>query len=191
MADAVLIDDVLDYLNMDTPTPADQAELAQYISAAVQTVEMYCGPIIAREVTDHDLCGARSVVLDHRPVVELVSIVEEDGTSLDVDGFRVVRDAGLVRPVAGQRFPCGFFDVTYRAGWAATVADVPDALALACQVIVAHLYGDQRAPTLGPQVGLDAEFTTTAWTSRGTGTGYAIPYKARDLMAPFWRVSPP
>lgn len=186
MADAVLIDDVLDYLNMDTPTAEDQAELTQYISAAVQTVEMYCGPIIAREVTDFDQCGTRSVILERPPVVELVSLVGVDGTSHDVAGFRVVREAGLLRPVGGGRLPGGLFDVTYRAGWADTVADVPEALALACQVIVAHLFGDQRKPTLGPQ----PQFVED--NPQGvSSSGFAIPYKARDLMAPFRMVLMP
>lgn len=179
-SDAVVVDDVLDYLNMDTPTPEDQAELTQYISAAVQAVEMHCGPIIAREVTDYDQAGVRSVVLEHRPVVELVSVTGADGVEHDVAGFRVVREAGLLRPVVGHRLPAGCFDVTYRAGWADTVADVPDALALACQVIVAHLYGDQRRPTLGPQPEFFEDNPQVVSSS-----GYAIPYKARDLMAPF------
>lgn len=178
--DAVVIDDVLDYLNMDTPTPDDQAELAQYISAAVGVVEMYCGPILVREVTDYDQCGAHSVVLERTPVVELVSVTGADGTAHDVAGFRVVREAGLLRPVGGARLPFGLFDVVYRAGWAETVAEVPDALALACQVIVAHLYGDQRKPTLGPQPDFGDPYPSTP-----SASGFAIPYKARDLMAPF------
>lgn len=179
-SDAVVVDDVLDYLNMDTPTPEDQAELTQYISAAVQAVEMYCGPIIAREVIDYDQCGSRSVILNHSPVVELVSIIGADGTTHDVTGFRVTREVGLLRPVGGGSLPAGLFDVTYRAGWADTVADVPAALALACQVIVAHLYGDQRRPTLGPQPEFYEDNPQVVSSS-----GYAIPYKARDLMAPF------
>lgn len=180
MADAVLIDDVLDYLNMDTPTPEDQAELAQYISAAVSVVEMYCGPIIAREIVDYDVTGLDTLVLRHRPIVELVSVVDIAGTALDVATVRASRDIGWLRLVGGGLFPAGPFDVTYRAGWAAAIADVPPALALACQVIVAHLYGDQRRPTLGPQPDYGDEFPQTP-----AGSGFAIPYKARDLMAPF------
>ena len=185
MADAVLIDDVLDYLNMDAPTPDEQAELVPYMAAAVAQVELYCGPIIIREVVDYEQSGRYSLVLDKRPVVSLVSIVEMDGTELDVTGYRVVPSAGLLRPVGGGRMPCGPFAVTYRAGWAETVADVPDALALACQVIVAHLYGDQRRPTLGPQPDYGDEFAPPAAMS----SGFAIPYKARDLMGPYRTVA--
>ena len=181
MADAVLIDDVLDYLNMDTPTAEEQAELTQYISAAVSVVEMYCGPIIAREVVDWDVTGLDTLVLRHRPVVELVSLVDIGGTAVDPATVRVSRDIGWLRLAGGGRFPAGPFDVTYRAGWAETIADVPPALALACQVIVAHLFGDQRRPTLGPQ----PEFRDDIVDASTVSSGFAIPYKARDLMAPY------
>lgn len=179
--DAVVIDDVLEYLNMSDPSAGNRAELGQYISAAVTQVEQYCGPIIIREVTDYEVFGRNALVLDRRPVTALVSITPcRGGDPLDVSGYRVVRSAGLVRPVHGGRLRRGPFDVTYRAGWAETVADVPDALALACQVIVAHLYGDQRRPTLGPQPDYGDPYPQTT-----TSSGFAIPYQARDLMAPF------
>lgn len=184
--DAVAVDDVLDYLNMDTATMDDQAELEQYISAAVEVVEMYCGPILVRAVTDYDHCGDRSVLLEKTPAVELVSITSVDGAGHDVTGYRVVRESGLLRPAGAGRMPHGLFDVAYRAGWAETVTDVPPALALACQVIVAHLYGDQRRPTLGPQPDYGDPYPQTP-----PGSGFAIPYKARDLMAPFRMVLMP
>lgn len=180
--DVITLDDALDHLQM-TDAGDDAAELGLHISAASQAVEWFVGPVIIREFVDYEQQGRNALVLDKRPVVSLVSLVGVDGAVEDVSGFRVVPTAGLVRPVGGGRLPCGPFDVTYTAGRAATVADVPDALALACRIIVANLWETQRAPTLGPQPGFD-EFTPAV-----TGPGFAVPYRAQHLMAPYRTVA--
>jgi hypothetical protein len=184
--DVITLDDALDHLNYESPTSAEQAEIGVHVTAASQAVDYFVGPVIVREFTDYEVCGRYSLVLDRRPVVDLVSITPCDGGSaLDVDGYRVVPNAGLVRPLAGGRLRGGPFDVVYTAGHAADVGVVPEALALACRIIVAHLWQTQRGATLGPQPGAFGEDLATG----SGGSGYAIPYRARDLMAPFRTVA--
>lgn len=187
-SDAVVLADVLDYLNMESPTSATESELARYIPAATSAVEMYCGPIIARQVTDYDQSGSYTCVLNHRPVTELVSVVPVGGTALDLDRFTVAGPVGLLRPAAGCLLPWGRFDVTYRAGWAETVADVPDAIALACLIIVGHLWETQRGATLGPQ---PSAFGEDLSGGSGGGRGFAVPYRAETLLAPYRTVAVP
>lgn len=176
--DIITIDDVHDHLNMTDATEGDDLELAVHITAASELVEQMVGPVVIRQFTDLERTGPR-LALDQRPVVELLAVAPTfgAGAALDVAGLVVNRETGTVRQVSGSYLLGGPWDVTYTAGRAETVAEVPDALGLACRVIVAHLWETQRAATLGPQ---SDDFTPLV-----QGSGFAIPYRARDLMAPY------
>lgn len=181
--DVITLDDVLDHLNMTDPSAGDEAELAVHVTAASQAVEHFTGPVIVREFTDYEVGGRYSLVLDRRPVVELVSITPcRGGPALDVAGFRIaVPNAGVIRPVGGGRVSGGPFDVIHRAGWAATVAVVPEAINLACRIIAGHLWELQRGATFGPQPGAFGE----DFAANTGGSGYAVPYRAQTLMVPY------
>ena len=184
--DVITLDDALDHLNMTDPSAGEETELAVHITAASQAVEHRVGPVIIRSFVDYEQGGRYSLVLDRRPVVSLTAITPcHGGAALDVAGYRVVPSAGLVRPTAGGRLQRGPFDVTYTAGRAETVADVPDALNLACRIIVGHLWELQRGSTLGPQPGAFGE----DFTPGSAGAGFAVPYRAETLMAPFRTVA--
>lgn len=183
--DMITVDDLLDHLNR-ADAGTDAAEMAVHVSAASQTVEFFTGPVITREFVDHDLRGRCSLVLDRRPVVALVSVVDAvSGASHAISEFRVSPGAGVLHPAGGGRLPSGGpFTVTYTAGRAATVVDVPEALNLACRIVAAHLWETQRAPTMGPQLGGFSDDAATV-----SRAGFAVPWKARDLMAPYRTVA--
>ncbi|MBP2370227.1 hypothetical protein [Pseudonocardia parietis] len=179
-ADVITLDVAAAHLNM-TSTGADAAELAVHISAASAMVEHHVGPVIIREFTDYERYGRR-IVLDRGPVVSLVSVTPSyGGDVLDVAEFRVTPDTGVVRYATGGRLAGGPYDIAYTAGRAVTVDTVPPALTLACCVIVAHLWETQRAVTFGGQAG----FGTDDFVASSSGSGFAVPYRARDLMAPY------
>lgn len=175
----------MQHLNMTSA--ADSAELAVHVSAASELVELLTGPVIIREFSDVELGGrGAAVVVRRRPVVALVSVTPSfgGGAPVAVSELRVHPSWGEVSRTSGVALTGGPFDVTYRAGRAATVADVPAGLALACRVIAAHMWETQRAVTLGGGPGLGPEDFAAA----PAGAGYAVPYRARDLLMPYMQV---
>lgn len=174
-SDIITIDDAHDHLNMTTGV--DDLELAVHVTAASAQVEQVVGPVIVREFVDVERYGPR-LALDRRPVVALVSVEPTftSGSALDVAGLVVNAASGTVRHAGGAFLRGGPWDVTYTAGRAVSVAEVPEPIALACAVIVKHLWETQRAATMGPQA--DA-------FGAPVGAGFAMPNRARDLLAPF------
>lgn len=176
----ITLDAAQQHLNMTDPTDVD--ELAVHVTAASDLVEQFTGPVIVREFTDYQV-DVVDGALSRRPVVELVSIAPTftfRTGPVDVGTLRVHPTRGTLSYASGHVPRGGPFDVTYRAGRVASVGQVPPALGLACRIIVAHLWETQRAVTLGPGMTAGDDFSAVPMSA-----GFAVPYRARDLLTPY------
>lgn len=122
------------------------------------------------------------VFLSRVPVVQLLSIVENDAT-LDVADYEVDVGAGIVTRLSSDNptcWPCGKIVVAYRAGW----ETVPEDLKLAASKLAAVFWaeGSKADPGLKresiPGV-IDREW----WV--GPSDDPAIPQEIKDLLVPY------
>lgn len=160
---------------------ADDAELQDMLDAAVGIVAGIVGPLVSETVTETHY-GATSplLVLRKAPVTELLSLsIQRPGGTVStylVDDYLLDGELGVVRSATGWVFS-GDVTVSYTAGR----ADIPAPVSLAILVVAAHLWETQRgiAPTplqlQQPDVG----------EAFAPGIGYAIPNRARELLAPY------
>jgi hypothetical protein len=169
-------------------TSADDDELQDHLDAAIDVVTGIVGPIDSpTSVTEtHYNVASDVLVLKRMPVGSLVSVSSRYGavtTPLLLSDYELDADTGLVRLAAGTRF-CGTYRVTYTSGR----DDLPAAIRLAVLIIAEHLFETQRRPG----------FTTDAPAGFGgadgipdatnpSGTGYAIPSRAQELLQPYMR----
>lgn len=168
------IGDLKAHLNMSSANTNDDGELADMLDAAVDVVEGYVGPLAAKNVTETHRVNSDVLVLRRVPVASLVS-VSHFGIAQDVGLFEVDPDSGIVRRADGYGF-VGTYSVAYSVGRPA----VPAAIRLAILIIAGHLWETQRGSTGGDgpiAAENDAAFGGTP------GAGYAIPNRARDLLA--------
>lgn len=138
----VSLQDAKETLNITSSTYDE--ELRIYIEAATTAAEDHRDEIIAkRSLTYKNMFyGCSEVVLPHRPVVSLTSVVNvETGLSYNTAGYDLDQDTGKVRALTGGNFT-GLLRFTYVAGYAV----VPAAFSLAVRIIVQHLWETQRGP---------------------------------------------
>jgi hypothetical protein len=158
-----------------TSTTADDAELADMLDAAVDVVEGIVGPVTTSPVTETHRVSSDVLVLRRMPVAGLVSV--SPGSLAD---FALDVDSGLLRRVDGYGF-VGPVTVTYSVGRPM----VPAAISLAILIIAGHLWETQRGTSPSAlslqQPGAEPLDAPVA--------GYAIPNRARDLLARYVRVS--
>ncbi len=173
------LSDLKAHLNSTTTT--DDGELSDMLDAAVDVVEGIIGPVTARTVTEtHRDVRGDVLVLRRMPVAGLVSIGSRSGGSvspLPVEDFELDADAGLLRRADGYGF-AGSYTVSYSSGRPM----VPPAVKLAVLIVAAHLWETQRGNTPAGPVAAEVDAGFAAPTA-----GYAIPNRAKDLLAPFTR----
>ena len=117
-------------------------ELMRRVTAVSQAIDAYCGPVVARTVTEVHDGGESSVWLREYPVLTVTTVTEFDGTTQTVltnesvfgtvggsvgyvlhsDGSRIERRSGGT----AYRFTTGQVQVVYQAGRFATTADVDE-----------------------------------------------------------------
>lgn len=167
------------HLNMSLDRTTDDEELRNIIEAVTAVVERHRSEVIARRtVVESDVmgCGSR-MVLQHRPVLSVTSIVDEDGTSYTVGDWTLDGTNGtLTKTTASLTYKR--FTVTYVAGY----QQIPAHYILAAKIILHHLWQTQRvqsvgaAPTFGGQSRRDEQIVTPS------GLGFAIPHRAIELL---------
>jgi hypothetical protein len=167
---------------------ADDEELQEVLDAAVEVVAGIVGPIdspTAVTETHYNVCSD-VLILKRMPVGSLLSVSLRYGpmtTVLTPGTYELDTATGLVRAVCGAGFygayTAGFYG-TYTVTYTSGRDDLPAAIRLACLIIADHLWETQRgAAPVGP-LGTDDTFATP-------GSGYAIPNRARELLAPYVR----
>lgn len=170
----VSIDQAHDHLNITQSSTGDDAELARFIDAASEAVEMYTGQVVSpRQVTErHTVPDSGLVLLRCCPVLSVVEAVPSGASeSVDVSGIVVdptvgqldVRAAGLG----------GDVEFTVMAG----MPSPPQRYVAATLIIVAHLWQSQRVSTVGaaPSFGNDG-------LPALAGFGFALPNRALELL---------
>ena len=170
--------------HINSTSTADDEELANHLDAAVEMVAGIVGPIDApAAVTEtHRDVSSDVLILRRMPVVSLTAVSSRVGatsTALTLADYELDAASGLVRAVDGSRF-YGTFVVSYTSGREA----LPASIRLAILIIAAHLWETQRGSSPSPLSLQQQEFEQTA----PVGVGYAIPSRARELLAAY--VSP-
>jgi hypothetical protein len=166
------LDDAKTQLNITST--GDDAELTGYLDAATAIVEDAIGPVANRVVTEYHDGGSTVLVLRKLPVVEITSVTPvATGSSALTVADLYVTSAGIVRYRGGGWFPSSL-EVTYVAGRS---NQSPPAARLAAQIIVQHLWRTQHGGSPVPYPG--GEETVP------TGFGYAVPYRALELLRPY------
>lgn len=163
-------------------TPADDADLREWLESITEGVENLAGAVVRRTVTEkHSVPfrGAGSLMLRTVPVLELVSLVPVlvggwtyTPAEFDLDPTGVLQRIDRA-PIYGP------LRITTVVGRMVTPASITSA----SRIILRHLwrtrYGSSRAL---PSVGGDDDFLVTEPIP---GFGYAIPNRALQLLEPF------
>lgn len=166
MADFVTVSDVKAQANIPATDAAHDVELMRYAKAAQEVVESIVGRVIQVTATETVTTRTGSVSLANAPILSVTSVTSNGVAVTDykrVDGYALL--TGL---------PTGDVTVVYTAGR----ASAPFAVQVAGAIIGAHLWDSQRgnAPSAMPAM-LD--------TFVPTGSGFAIPNRAMELLSPF------
>ena len=165
--------DLKAHLDMDVANNKNDAELTDMLDAAVDVVEGIVGPITAKTVTETHRVNAGELVLRRFPVADLVSVTQF-GAEQSVGLFEVDADSGIVRRGDGYGF-VGSFTVTYSAGR----PTLPASIRLAILIVAGHLWDTQRGTSPSALALQDPD----AGFGAPSVAGYAIPNRARDLLA--------
>ncbi|MFD0902336.1 head-tail connector protein [Actinomadura sediminis] len=174
----VSLSDAKKHLNIPATSTTDDAELRDFVLAATAVVERYVGAVARREHVETFDGGRPDLVLSHAPVLS-VSAVVEDGETVAASGYALDAPSGVLRRVLAGAGSCwrggvGGVEVTYLAGR----TSVPANVSRAALIIVKHMWDTQRGsggsrPLLGE---------SEAVALNPGGTGYAIPYRALELL---------
>lgn len=162
---------------LNITSTANDGELADKLDQAVDVVEGIVGPVTTTTVTEtHYGVYAPVLVLRKMPVDALLSVSSGSGVAaspLVSSLFELDAEAGLLRRVDGGWFS-GSFTVSYSAGRPA----VPPAIHGAILIIAGHLWETQRGASPSALALQGEDFGAVA-----PGVGFAIPNRARDLLA--------
>lgn len=138
-----LPEDVFDYMRKPIPSMDDQEYqlVENLIRRASEEIEkMIGGPVIIQEVTEtHNVPGFPRLVLNHRPVVSLISItdngrdISDKVVILDKKGILLLKTGRFSRTAYGV-------NVTYTAGYGSDVDTIPQDIRHACVLIVHYWF---------------------------------------------------
>ena len=171
----VSLDQMRAHLNITTPDPGEDAELARMIDAADGAIEAFLGVVVApRRVTErHIVPPAGMVCLRAVPVIEVTEVVSTDGaTTYPAGKVAVDYDIGVLRP--GSSGVVGDVRISFVAG----MNTPPARYELAEMLIAAHMWETQRVQTMaqGFTYGGEDQFQGQF------GRGYSLPNRAIQLL---------
>lgn len=164
---ALTLQDAKIHLSIQPDVTLYDAELLAWLAAIDEVIERHIGgPILTRTVTERAVPeGAGTVLLLRRvPVVSVTTIGGNPPGALDIDP-----DAGIVR---GQ-FGTGPTTVVYQAGRGSAV---PDQVAAAARIIMAHLWETRRGAMTRPGLSGDGMADPVY------GMAFAVPNRALELL---------
>lgn len=175
------VDDLKAHLD---PGDSGDAELTDFLDAAVEAVEGIVGPVGLATVTEtHYGVSSDVLVLRQMPVAALVSVSSRFGattTALTLADYELNLAAGIVRQVSGSGF-YGNYTITYSVGREV----VPASIQLAILIIAEHLHETQRMP--GQTSDRPAGFGGIDGVADAgfMPRGFAIPSRAQELLRPY------
>lgn len=178
--------------------------LAEFGRASTDIVEWYCGPVIQRTIVEELRVGGLVVILSYPPVLDLVPWTQVPANfpagagrevpsppspmfpvmifgltypaaSLYVSDIAMTGLRGEVRHTSGLPFYYGPYLWQYTAGRPV----IPECIQSGYRALLRHIYGMERGGAGGTaSLGAADEETTL------TPTGYAVPNRVLELMAP-------
>lgn len=158
-------------------------DIRDYIESATSVIERHRREIVVRRMfTDyHRTWGARELILYNTPALSLISVQTVDGLfTWDLATLHLNGVAGIVTEVSGifgVTFS-GYIKVVYEAGSRVIPADFQRA----GLIIIEHLWQTERPGSqAGPYPGA---YEDSMEGIRRTGTGFAIPNRALELLGP-------
>ncbi|MCR6647791.1 MAG: hypothetical protein NVV70_06485 [Cellulomonas sp.] len=176
----VTVKQLADFINAPEYAADVKAEpgrtLKESLDATVEWVETQVGPLdsVARDYTVYP--DGRALVLPDTHLVAVTAIVDPDGHPVTIP-TDVNRLAGVITFPGRLR----------RGEWTVTAQsrEHGSAVSLAVKIIAAHLFDVKRGGNAdGPRASI---FDPVNGGSTGGKTGFAIPARAAQLLAPFRR----
>lgn len=177
----ISVEDAKDYLRKSGSSTADDDQLERLVAAVTGVVESMIGPVGRRTVTETVYPSSGVLLLSTTPVLSLTSVTPYASTPLTVGSLTFGATSGVVYPGTYGSFWARSYDVVYVAGR----TSVPAAVGEAALIILNHLWAPQVGGTGGVQVG----GVDTSGEPFTTGFGFAIPNRAKELLAPY-RLTP-
>lgn len=157
-----------------TATNADR-ELLDFIGTAQEMVEAVVGVTTPRTITDERLRqrpGEAFAWLQHTPVLEVTTVVENGVTLVAGSHYLLWPDTGRLDRLPSGRWSCTDTLVTYRAGR----TPMPDAIRWAVKELTIHLWRSTQAQRGGRGRGEATNETAAA---------YGLPNRVRDALVPY------
>lgn len=166
---------------MNAPQLAADDKLTEALAAALEWTADKVGPLeaVARAYTVWP--SGRSLVLTDSHLTSVSSVVDPDGTTVDVPASRVNLLAGVIEVNQRGRLKDGPWTVT------ATTREHGDAVKLAVKIIASHLYEVHRGRAGNPTVQAAMAAVTPVGDPDDAPRGFAIPARAAQLLKPFLR----
>lgn len=148
----------------------DDAELRTYLESATDWVESAIGgPVSAQTFTERRFISGDTLAPRRQPLVSVTSITPEFGTALTSTSYTADTDLNMII----FRYPVqGWHTLVYKAG----LAVILERQKLAGLIMAEHLWQVQNGGGGMPFPG-DADVPRF-------GRGYAVPNRARELLAP-------
>jgi hypothetical protein len=167
----ISLTDAKKHLNITTDD--NDSEIMGWVAAITRLVENRVGTCIPTTYTENHFDVGRRLILDHTPVLSVVSVVPYGrpyGISY-VPGQLAVDENGYLDRLDGLPFYPGAYRVTYRAGRPV----IPANITAAVKIILQHLWQTQRGSASPAYLGGDD-------TTVVPGFGFAVPNRALELL---------
>ena len=182
-------------INAPSLAAGPAGELVTLVSAVSGVIDSYCGPVVAREVTEIHAGGSSTIWPHQAPVLSVTSLTEFDGSTetvlTDESAFGTVGGAsGFVlspdglsigRRVSGNAyyFGAGTIEVVYQAGRFASTATVSPKFKAAASGILRRLWKREASSwAYSPDF-----FANTDEGAAVTGSGF---FRAVEPMVAEW-----
>lgn len=162
------------YLGMDSGD--QEPRLADLIDVAQAAIAERVGPLEPISTTVRVPPLGRTLAVPS-PASALTSVIDADGTTLDVSSLYLDKRPGLITSNDGTAFTARWYDVTYDHGRA--TGECPSHLIEAVLVLVKHLYDPQRG--VGARGGIS---TSDGAANTIPGAGYLLPNRCLELIGP-------
>lgn len=168
------------HLNMSPLVTKDDEEIRDMVEAVTSVIERYRGEtVVRRTVVEKNVMGyGNRLVLMHKPIVSITSILDYQNNPQDVTQWTLDPDNGTITNYRFRWYNGRDVTVTYEAGY----AEVPANYTLAAKIILAHLWTTQRIQNIGQQVSLGTRAKPEEAIITPAGMGFAIPMRAVELL---------
>lgn len=170
-------------------TGTDDAALIDHIHAESVRVADWCNRVFAEQTYSEAFrlpCSADCLILSHRPVSSITSVVE-DGVTLEADEYEVNPETGLLYRLDGDDeldvWPAVKITAVYVAGYA-LLTDLPRPIEEATiKLVTARHYAKSRDPFIR-QIAVQG-VDTVSYGFGGTDSPDGLPPEVAAMLSPY------